>query len=56
MDGEVVADQGCEFEVVVAGPETDLFDFLGREEAVVGVAAHEVGLFADGETVVTHLW
>ena len=53
--GEVVADQGGEFEILVSRPETD-FGELGRgEETVVGVAADEIGLFADGETVVADL-
>ena len=55
-DGQVVADQGGEFEVVVAGPEADLFDLLGREEAVVGVAPGEVGLLADRDAVVADLF
>ena len=55
-NGEVVADQGCEFEILVAGPLADLLDFGAGEEAVVGIAADEVGLFADCETVVTDLW
>ena len=54
-DGEVVADQGGEFEVLVAGPLANLLEFGAGEEAVVGVAADEVGLLADGETVVANL-
>lgn len=54
-NGQVVADQGGEFEVVVAGPEADFRDFGRGEEAVVGVAADEVGLFADREPVVADL-
>ena len=55
--GEVqaVADQGREFEVGVSGPEADFGDFGGGEEAVVCVAADEVGLFADREAVVADL-
>ena len=55
-NGEVIADQGGEFEVLVAGPLADLLDFGAGEEAVVGVAADEVGLLTDCETVVTNLW
>ena len=54
-NGEVVADQGGEFEVLVAGPLADLLDFGAGEEAVVGVATDEVGLLADSETVVANL-
>ena len=53
--GQAVADQGREFEVLVPGPQPDLGHFLRGEEAVVGVAAHEVGLFADREAVVPDL-
>ncbi len=54
-EGKAVADQGGEFEVRVAGPGADFGDFGGGEEAVVCVAADEVGLFADGEAVVADL-
>ena len=54
-NGEVVADQGGEFEVLVAGPLADLLDFGAGEEAVVGVTADEVSLLADCETVVANL-
>ncbi len=54
--GEVIADQGGEFEIFVAGPLPDFGDFLRCEEAVVGVAADEVGLLADREAVVADLW
>ena len=55
-NGEVVADQVGEFDVLVAGPLADLLDFGAGKEAVVGVAAGEVGLLADCETVVANLW
>ena len=54
-NGEVVADQGGEFEVLVAGPLADLLDFGAGEEAIIGVAADEVGLLADCETMVANL-
>lgn len=53
--GKVVADQGREFEVVVAGPLADSGDFGRGEEAVVCVAAGEGGLFADREAVLADL-
>lgn len=55
-NGEVVADQGSEFEILVAGPLADLLDFGAGEEAEVGIAAAEVGLLTDCETVVVNLW
>lgn len=51
----MVADQGGEFKIVVASPETDFFNLLRREKAVVGVAPDKVGLFADCETMVPDL-
>ena len=54
-DAESVADQGGEFEVRVAGPEADFGHFGGGEEAVICVAADQVGLFADREAVVADL-
>ena len=48
---DMVADQGGEFQIVVAGPVADFIHFGGGEEAEIGVAAYEVRLFADGEVV-----
>ncbi len=51
LHGEVVADQGGEFEIFVLRPLADFGEFLRCEEAVVGVAADEVGLLADRAAV-----
>lgn len=51
----MVAYQGGEFEVFVAGPGTDFGEFGAGEESVVCVAADEVCLLTDRLAMVSDL-
>lgn len=51
----MIADQRCDFKIIISGPVAYLADFFRVEEAEVGVAADQVCLLADREAVVSNL-
>ena len=51
----MVAYQGGEFEILIAGPGADFGEFGSGEESVVRVAADEVGLLTDRLAMVSDL-
>lgn len=52
----MVAYEGVELEVCVSDPLADLPNFLGGEQAKVGVTSSEIGLLTDGDAMMSDLW
>ena len=51
----MVAYQGGEFEILIAGPGADFSEFGSGQERVIRVAADEVGLLTDRLAMVSDL-